>query len=187
MKLESEKELLDDINSGSRAAMHRLYERYVGYAMAVALRYVPLRDDAEDVVQESFVKFFSDIANFEYRGEGSLKAWLLRIVVNEAISFDEEGRCRLTFVDEVPEDVSDDEPEVERVPPAVLTKMIGELPEGYRLVLNMFVFEQRSHKEIADLLGIKESTSASQYLRAKKFLAKKINEYLNNINEKEYE
>ena len=70
-----------------------------------------------------------------------------------------------------------------RAPP----KMIGELPEGYRLVLNMFVFEQRSHKEIADLLGIKESTSASQYLRAKKFLAKKINEYLNNINEKEYE
>ena len=96
-------------------------------------------------------------------------------------------QSRITFVDEVPEDVSDDEPEVERVPPAVLTKMIGELPEGYRLVLNMFVFEQRSHKEIADLLGIKESTSASQYLRAKKFLAKKINEYLNNINEKEYE
>lgn len=53
LKLESEKELLDDINSGSRAAMHRLYERYVGYAMAVALRYVPMRDDAEDVVQDS--------------------------------------------------------------------------------------------------------------------------------------
>ena len=138
------------------------------------------------VVQDSFVKLFSGIANFEYRGEGSLKAWFLRIVANEAISFTRR-QSRITFVDEVPEDVSDDEPEVERVPPAVLTKMIGELPEGYRLVLNMFVFEQRSHKEIADLLGIKESTSASQYLRAKKFLAKKINEYLNNINEKEYE
>ncbi len=62
--------------------MHRLYDRYVGYAMAVALRYVPLRDDAEDVVQDSFVKLFSGIANFEYRGEGSLKAWFLRIVAN---------------------------------------------------------------------------------------------------------
>lgn len=184
--MESEKLLLHDIKGGSRAAMHRLYDRYVGYAMAVALRYVPLRDDAEDVVQDSFVKLFSGIANFEYRGEGSLKAWLLRIVANEAISFTRR-QSRITFVDEVPEDVSDDEPEVERVPPAVLMKMIGELPEGYRLVLNMFVFEQRSHKEIADLLGIKESTSASQYLRAKKFLAKKINEYLNNINENEYE
>ena len=169
--MESEKLLLHDIKGGSRAAMHRLYDRYVGYAMAVALRYVPLRDDAEDVVQDSFVKLFSGIANFEYRGEGSLKAWFLRIVANEAISFTRR-QSRITFVDEVPEDVSDDEPEVERVPPAVL---------------NMFVFEQRSHKEIADLLGIKESTSASQYLRAKKFLAKKINEYLNNINEKEYE
>ena len=56
--MESEKKLLDDINSGSRAAMHRLYERYVGYAMAVALRYVPMRDDAEDVVQDSFIKVF---------------------------------------------------------------------------------------------------------------------------------
>lgn len=177
--MESEKLLLDDMKGGSRAAMHRLYDRYVGYAMGVALRYVPLRDDAEDVVQDSFVKLFSGIANFEYRGEGSLKAWFLRIVANEAISFTRR-QSRITFVDEVPEDVSDDEPEVERVPPAVLTKMIGGLPEGYRLVLNMFVFEQRSHKEIADLLGIKESTSASQYLRAKKFLAKKINEYLNN-------
>ena len=57
--MESEKELLDDINSGSRAALHRLYERYVGYAMAVALRYIPMRDDAEDVVQDSFIKVFS--------------------------------------------------------------------------------------------------------------------------------
>ena len=66
--MESEKLLLHDIKGGSRAAMHRLYDRYVGYAMAVALRYVPLRDDAEDVVQDSFVKLFSGIANFEYRG-----------------------------------------------------------------------------------------------------------------------
>ena len=166
--------------------MHRLYERYVGYAMAVALRYVPLRDDAEDVVQESFVKFFSNIASFDFRGEGSPKAWLLRIVVNEAISMTRK-QSRLTFVDEVPEEVPDEVPEVERVPPAELTRMIGELPEGYRLVLNMFVFEQRSHKEIAEQLGIKESSSASQYLRAKKLLAKKINDYLNTLNEKEYE
>ena len=65
--MESEKDLLDDINSGSRAAMHRLYERYVGYAMAVALRYIPMRDDAEDVVQDSFIKVFSGISKFEYR------------------------------------------------------------------------------------------------------------------------
>lgn len=170
--MESEKKLLDDINSGSRAAMHRLYERYVGYAMAVALRYVPMRDDAEDVVQDSFIKVFSSISKFEYRGEGALQAWLLRIVTNEAVNFVRQQK-RFTIVDEVPDDIEDEEPEVERVPPAELTRMIGELPDGYRLVLNMFVFEQKSHKEIAQLLGIKESSSASQYLRAKKLLGKR--------------
>ena len=175
--MESEKDLLDDINSGSRAAMHRLYERYVGYAMAVALRYVPMRDDAEDVVQDSFIKVFSGISKFEYRGEGALQAWLLRIVTNEAVNFVRQQK-RFTIVDEVPDDIEDEEPEVERIPPAELTRMIGELPDGYRLVLNMFVFEQKSHKEIAQLLGIKESSSASQYLRAKKLLGKKVKDYL---------
>lgn len=180
--MESEKKLLDDIKGGSRDAMHRLYERYVGYAMAVALRYVPLRDDAEDVVQDSFVKVFSCISKFEYRGEGALKGWLLRIVANEAISFVRQ-QSRFSIVDEIPDEVEEDDPEVERIPSAVLTKMIGELPDGYRLVLNMYVFEQKSHKEIAQQLGIKESSSASQYLRAKKMLARKIKDYLRQGNE----
>lgn len=175
--MESEKELLDDIKGGSRDAMHRLYERYIGYAMAVALRYVPVRDDAEDVVQDSFVKVFSSISKFQYRGEGALKGWLLRIVANEAISFVRQQN-RFSIVDEIPDDVEEDDPEVERIPPSVLTRMIGELPDGYRLVLNMYVFEQKSHREIAQQLGIKESSSASQYLRAKKLLARKIKEYL---------
>ncbi len=179
--MESEKELLDDIKGGSRDALHRLYERYIGYAMAVALRYVPLRDDAEDVLQDSFIKVFSSISKFQYRGEGSLKAWLLRIVVNEAISFVRQ-QSRFTVIDEIPDGADDEEPEVERVPPSVLMAMIGELPDGYRLVLNMYVFEQKSHKEIAQQLGIKESSSASQYLRAKKLLAKKIKEYLDRDN-----
>ena len=169
--MESEKELLDDIFRGSRDAMHRLYERYVGHAMAVALRYVPLREDAEDVVQDSFIKVFAAIPNFQYRGEGSLKGWLLRI----------------TLVEDFPDEPMDEEPPVEKIPPAELTKMIGELPDGYRLVLNMYVFEQLSHKEIALRLGIQESSSASQYLRAKKLLARKINDYLSKLNEKEYE
>ena len=80
----------------------------------------------------------------------------------------------------MPDAESKDEPSGEKVPPQFLNQMIGELPDGYRVVLNMYVFEQKSHKEIAKELGIKESTSASQYLRAKKLLAKKINDYLNN-------
>lgn len=175
--MESEKELLDDIKAGNRQAMHRLYERYVGYAMAVALRYVHERDDANDVLQDGFVKILSSIQRFEFRGEGSLKGWVMRIVANEAISFI-KSKGRFLFVDEVPDEPDTGDPGVERVPQEVLNKMIGELPPGYRVVLNMFVFGQKSHKEIAEQLGIKESTSASQYLRAKKFLAKKIQDYL---------
>ena len=181
--MESEKELLDDLKAGNRQAMHRLYERYVGYAMAVALRYVPNRDDANDVLQDSFVKILSSVTNFEYRGEGSLKGWVLRIVANEAISF-VKSKGRFLFVDEVPDEPDMGEPDLERVPQEVLNRMIGELPDGYRVVLNMYVFGQKSHKEIAEQLGIKESSSASQYLRAKKLLAKKIQGYLKT---KEYE
>lgn len=184
--MESEKELLEGVKGGSRDAMHRLYNRYVGYAMAVALRYTPLRDDAEDVVQEAFIKVFAGIARFEYRGEGSLKGWLLRIVANEAVSLVRQ-QAKFSFVDEVPDEPEEDEPPVEQVPPDVLTQLIGELPDGYRVVLNMYVFEQLSHKEIAQRLGIKESSSASQYLRAKKLLAKKIKDYLNTLDIKRYE
>ena len=177
--MESEKQLLDDIKGGNRQALRRLYDRYVGYAVAVGLRYVPDRDDVNDVIQDSFVKILSSISRFEYRGEGSLKGWVLRIVANEAISFIKR-QGRLTFVEEVPDEPDTGEPAVERVPLDVLTRLIGELPDGYRMVLNLYVFGQKSHKEIAEMLGIKEVTSASQYLRAKKLLAKKITDYLKN-------
>ena len=151
--------------------------------MAVGLRYVPDRDDLNDVIQDSFVKILSSVNRFEYRGEGSLKGWILRIVSNEAINFIKQ-KTKFSFVDEFPDEIEEQEPDVDKVPPQVLNQMISELPDGYRMVLNLYVFEQKSHKEIAEMLDIKESTSASQYLRAKKLLASKINNYLKN---KEYE
>lgn len=181
--MKSEKELLDDIKKGDRNALHQLYSRYVGYAMAVGLRYVPDRDDLNDVIQDSFVKILSSVNRFEYRGEGSLKGWILRIVSNEAINFIKQ-KTKFSFVDEFPDEIEEQDPDVDKVPPQVLNQMISELPDGYRMVLNLYVFEQKSHKEIAEMLDIKESTSASQYLRAKKLLASIINNYLKN---KEYE
>lgn len=186
---ETEKELLTQIRRGDRQALHSLYSRYVGYAMAVGLRYVADRDEAQDVVQDSFVRVFSSISKFEYRGEGSLKYWVLRIVTNEALRYLKK-RSRLSFIDDVPNmpvdnAESDHDPDVQKIPPTVLNRLITELPIGYRLVLNLYVFEQKSHKEIAKELGIKEGTSASQYLRAKKLLARKIKEYLNNNDDDE--
>ena len=134
--------------------MRRLYERYSGYAMAVGLRYIADRDAVQDVLQDSFVKVFAAINGFSYRGEGSLKAWVMRIVANEVGEVD-----------------------VKNIPMSVVMQMIQQLPAGYRTVFNQFVFEEKSHREIASDLGIKESTSASQYFRAKNLLAKMIQEY----------
>ena len=168
--------LVHDIKKGDRTAMRRLYDCYAGYALAVASRYIPQHEEVRDVVQDSFLRILTHLEQFNYKGEGSLRAWVARIVANEAIDHVRQQE-RFAFVDEIPDDADEGEPDVERVPPDVLTQMIGRLPVGYRVVLNMFVFEQMTHKEIAQRLGIKENSSASQFFRAKQMLAKMINEY----------
>ena len=176
--METERQLLDAILGGERAAMRRLYDRYSRYAMAIGLRYVPDSDDMRDVLQDSFVKIITGISRFNYRGEGSLKSWVSRIVANQAIDYVKEHE-RLRFMEEMPDDVVDEEPDVGDMPPDVLEGMIGQLPASYRVVLNLFVFEQLSHREISQQLGISESNSATQFFRAKKMLQKMIIEYKN--------
>ena len=186
VKVETEKQLLESVCRGDREAMRRLYDRYADYAMAVGLRYVAERDEVRDVLQDSFVKILTTIGRFDYRGEGSLKAWVARIVSNKAIDHLREN-SRFLLIDsssrgaqipDIPDD-DDDEPDIGDLPPDVLTQMIGRLPANYRTVLNLFVFEQQSHKEIARLLGIKENTSSSIFFRAKRMLAKMITDYQN--------
>lgn len=177
--METERQLLDAIRGGDSQAMRRLYDRFSGYAMAIGLRYISGRDDVRDVLQDSFVSILTAVNEFEYRGEGSLKAWVSKIVTNKALDWLNEHDLVKT-TDRMPEQeiADDDEPEVEAVPPDILNQMIGRLPAGCRLVLNLHVFEQLSHKEIARRLGIKEASSASQFSYAKKLLTEMINEYL---------
>ncbi|MBR5687346.1 MAG: sigma-70 family RNA polymerase sigma factor [Prevotella sp.] len=176
--LKTERALLHDVCRGDRDAQRELYGRFSGCAASVAMRYVADMDAMKDVMQDSFVKVFTRIRTFNYRGEGSLKAWIIRIVANESLNYLKQ-RVRYADLDTIPDEPDDGtEPPVNKVPPDKLMKMIAELPEGYRTVINLFVFEQKSHKEIASLLGIKENSSASQYLRAKKQLANKIKTYI---------
>ena len=130
----------------------------------------------KDVLQEAFISIFRRFDSFEYRGEGSLKAWMTRIVVNGALH-ELRGKKVTEDVSVLPDVAGDEEPEVSDVPLGVLQKMIRALPDGYRTVFNLYVFEQMPHKQIASLLGIKENSSASQYLRAKALLAREIKEY----------
>ncbi len=176
--METERQLLEAIRGGERAALRRLYDRYSGYAMAIGLRYVPERDEVRDVIQDSFVRILTTISQFDYRGEGSLKSWVSRIVSNRAVDYLRQHQ-RFMTVDTIPDepDIAD-EPDIGGIPPDVLTAMIGRLPPNYRTVLNLYVFEQQPHREIARMLGIKESTSSSLFFRAKKLLARNIKEYL---------
>ena len=177
--METEQQLLNAIRNGERAALRRLYDRYSGYAMSIGLRYIPEREEVRDVIQDSFVKILTSIHQFEYHGEGSLKFWVSRIVANKAVDY-LRAHKRFSYVNTIPIDVADDEEswDLKEIPPDILTAMIGRLPENYRLVLNLFVFEQRSHREIAQQLGIKENTSASLLFRAKQMLSKMIKEYV---------
>lgn len=146
--------------------------------MAIGLRYIPEHDEVRDVLQDSFISIITHIDQFKYQGEGSLKSWVSRIVSNRSIEYLREHQ-RFMLVDKLPEEPDiPEEPDVGGVPPDVLMKMIGQLPANYRTVLNLFVFEQRSHREIAQLLGVKEGTSSSLFFRAKKMLARMIKEYL---------
>lgn len=173
----SELELLKLVRSGDSSGMRLFYERYVGYLTAVCSRYVVDRSDVKDILQEAFIKIFKGLESFEYRGEGSVRAWASRIVVNDSLK-SLKAASRLTFVDDLPDIPEDDAPSFLELPPAVVQGMIKALPDGYRTVFNLFVFEKKSHREIASLLGIKEDSSASQFFRARAMLAKKIKAYL---------
>lgn len=175
----SEQELLELIKQGDTRAMKGLYLRHIGYLKAVCSRYVTSNDDIMDILHDSFVKIIMSVDKFRPRGEGSLRSWMARIVANESIDFLRRSERLGIAVDEEKAIYLENEepPETDDIPPDCLHEMIRQLPAGYRTVLNLYVFEGRSHKEIAGLLGIKESSSASQFHRAKGILARKIKEY----------
>lgn len=177
--------LISRIMDGDRSAMADLYTHYVGYLRALCSRYVTDDNDVNDILQTCFVKIFTSIGRFRYRGPGSLKAWMSRITVNESISFLAANRKTGIFKENLmreSDETEDEEPDIEDIPAEILQKMIRGLPDGYRSVFNLYVLEEKSHKEIAGMLGISENTSASQFHRAKKMLAKRIMEYRNSLN-----
>ena len=170
-------QLVERIRKKDQRAMSQLYQMYVGELSSVCYRYVPAEDDAKEVLQNSFVKIFTAIPAMEYRNEDTFRGWMKTIVVNEALHFLEQ-RKKLLFVEQDVETLriadDEDDPEPERISPDELHQLIRELPDGFRTVVNLYVFEGYSHREIAGKLGIKESTSASQFHFAKQRLARNI-------------
>ncbi|MDE6153887.1 MAG: RNA polymerase sigma factor [Muribaculaceae bacterium] len=178
-----EQTLIDLVRRGDRTAMRLMYSKYIGHLTAVCSRYVSDDEDVKDVLQDSFIKIFDSLSDFVYRGDGSLKAWVTRIVINESLRLI-RSRSLVAFVmleNDVPAvDETEQLPDIETVPPEVIHSLIRNLPDGYRTVFNLYVVEGRSHREISKMLGISENTSASQLHRAKNALAEAINQYKTN-------
>lgn len=173
--------LVDECQKGNREAQHILYNKYAGLLFGICLRYLSNRVEAEDLLHDGFIKIFSSFNKFTWRGNGSLRAWLTRVMVNMAVEYlrREKSFIKVTIT-ESEEDVYDS-PNNElfsKIPKDKIMEFISELPNGYRAVFNLFVIEGLSHREIAQMLGINEKSSSSQLLRAKATLAKRVNEYI---------
>lgn len=182
MARDKDQELLSQILLGNRIAMKEFYDIYSGYLTTVCSRYIDDKDDVKDILQESFIKIFKSINQFEYKGVGSIRAWSTRIVINESLKFIKAIATKNIVnkpIWDLP-DLPDEDPDFEEIPTYNILQMIRSLPIGYRTIFNLYIFEEKSHKEIASILNITESTSASQLHRAKKILAQQINIYKSN-------
>ncbi len=150
-----------------------LFEQYAGRMMTICLRYSCDRPEAEDMLQEAFIKIFSHIG--QYKFEGSFEGWIKRIVVNCALKMIQKKRIRfseLSNQDLIP--TQTDSYTLSSLTEDELLKLISKLPDGYRIVFNLYVMEGYSHDEIAVLLGIEATTSRSQLVKARKLLQKQI-------------
>ncbi len=174
-------ELSEQCRLGNNRARKELYERYAGRMLGVCHRYAGDRDTAQDLVHDGFIKIFNSFDKFTWRGEGSLKAWIERVMVNTALQHlrKNDVLTQSVWLDDVQTVYEEpDASEIEAIPQKILMKFIEELPAGYRTVFNLYTFEDMPHKEIARMLGINEKSSASQLFRAKSALAKRVKEWL---------
>ena len=178
-----EQELAIRCAKGDNEARKELYESYGARLLSLCRRYAADSADAEDLMQDAFVKIFRVIGRFRWTRPGSLYSWMSRVALN--LAFDSAKRRRRLarqMVDvETIEGEIHDEPEYEEVtsvPPDALRSMIEALPEGYRTVFRLYCLDGLSHKEIAGLLGIKENSSSASLTRARAQLTADIRRYL---------
>lgn len=180
-----EEELISGCLAGKRSAQNRLFDKYAPKMLGVCYRYAQTEHDAEDIMQDGFVKVFKNLKNF--RKESSLETWIKRVMINTALNhLKATQKLRMEQDIAVAENSADFSiHQWNTIDTEILMQSIHSLPSGYRVVLNMFAIEGYSHKEIAEQLNITESTSRSQFARAKVLLKKKI-DAINNF-EQQYE
>ncbi len=171
---EIESHIIEACKRKEKAAQKALYEHYASYVYGISLRYAKNKQDAEDLMQDAFVKILKNIKR--YKDYGSFTGWLTRIAINTAISYYRKKVRQMTSADSDAVGREADKPFY--VDSYVFAKDIVEaiksLPDGYRLVFNLYAVEGYDHKEIGKMLDIAPSSSRSQYFRARQMLQKKL-------------
>jgi len=170
-----ETKILEGCINDERGAQERLYRHFAPTMLGICLRYTKSYDEASDVMQEGFIKVFTNIKRF--RQEGSFEGWIKRIMVNTALNHYAKAQKMNNHrnIDDIRETeiIEEDLPAPKtRFSQKQMLDAIQELPEGYRTVFNLYVFEKYKHKEIAEMLDISVNTSKSQLSKARVYLQK---------------
>tara|TARA_R110002049_G_scaffold270895_2_gene447962 strand:- start:510 stop:1049 length:540 start_codon:yes stop_codon:yes gene_type:complete len=164
-----ERELIKGCVNEDKVYQRALYERYSGLMFSVCLRYSKHRAEAQDMMQDGFIKVFDNISKFSFNG--SFEGWIRRIMVNTCLNYYRKIGAQLEKIGVEDYQVGSTEPLAEsNMGEKDLMAIIQQLPEGYRIVFNLYAIEGYSHKEIGKELGITESTSRSQLSKARKWL-----------------
>ncbi len=171
----SDQQIIEGCARNERKAQQELYNRYSHFLLGVCLRYATDKSEAEDILQDSFLKIFFNIK--DYSGTGSFIGWLRKIAVNTAITHYHK-HLKFRYYLEIEEYVSVESGvssfEEDLFTSDELFRVLNELPAGYRMVFNLYAVEGYKHKEIATMLGIDTNTSKSQYSRAKAAIREKL-------------
>lgn len=158
-------EIIDQCKEGSQKAQFQLYKLYYRPMFSICMRLINNAAEAEDVMQEAFLNAFTKIES--YKGEVSFGAWLKRIVINRSLDYLKKRKVKFEEINEKTNQLPDYQMEIKEVNMKVIKDAIQKLPDGYRVVLSLFLIEGYDHEEISEILGISNSNSRTQYLRAK--------------------
>jgi RNA polymerase sigma-70 factor (ECF subfamily) len=165
------KEIIELCKAGNSRAQQQLYQLYSKAMFNICYRMMNRREEAEDMLQESFTEAFVKLTTFRY--ESSFGAWLKRIVINRCINELKRRKAELVLTENIPDknpEIDDNDFETTRLKVNDVIRAMEQLPEGYRIIFSLYLLEGYDHSEIAQIMGITESTSKSQFSRAKQKL-----------------
>ena len=163
----SDSKLIEGCMKGDRQAQNQLYKKYKAILFGICLRYANSKEEAEDILQEGFIKIFTDL--YQYKPIGPLGGWMRKVVVNVALQHIRKNK-KFRIFENHEHIVATYEPDLKIFKnnrEEAILKIVQQLPDGYRIIFNLYVIEEFSHKEIAEKLDISVSTSKSQYSRAR--------------------